>query len=122
MPLIFNNISDIFTKVFVFFKDDVKTPATTRIKPCPKANRNNINIARRMFSETDAKAIIPAKIGVEQGVPASAKTIPIINGYKKANFPVFLGKAFMKTGNSKLRTSINFKPITIKNDAIINPK
>lgn len=29
-----------------------------------------------MLAERDAKAIIPAKIGVEHGVPASAKTAP----------------------------------------------
>ena len=34
-----------------------------------------LDIANKILPETDANAIIPAKIGVEQGVPASAKII-----------------------------------------------
>ena len=75
-----------------------------------------------MFFITDANAIMPAKMGVEQGVPAKAKTIPKINGYMNANLPSFLGKDFINIGNSKSKTSTIFNPITIKNEAIISPK
>ena len=39
-------------------------------------NKNNMIIACEILAESEAKAIIPAKIGVEQGVPASANTPP----------------------------------------------
>jgi len=69
------------------FKLDVKTPAITRINPCPSENKNSIKTANKIFEDIDAKAIIPAKIGVEHGVPASAKTAPIRIGYKTTFFP-----------------------------------
>lgn len=59
-----------------------------RIKPCPKENMNNIKTAYKIFVDIEAKAIMPAKIGVEQGVPASAKTAPIKIGYKIIFLPV----------------------------------
>jgi len=37
-------------------------------------------MASTIFVEREAKAIIPAKIGVEQGVPAIAKIAPISIG------------------------------------------
>ena len=60
----------------MFFKLDVNIPAKIKIKPCPSANKNSIKIAKPMFLPIAANAIIPAKIGVEQGVPASAKVMP----------------------------------------------
>ena len=71
---------DIFANADIFFNVDVNTPAITRIIPWPKANKNSINIAISTFSITEANAIMPAEIGVEQGVPASAKAIPKISG------------------------------------------
>ena len=81
---------DIFANADIFFNVDVNTPAMTRIIPWPKANKNNINIAASKFLPIAANAIIPAKIGVEQGVPASANTIPKSIGYKN---PKALGAA-----------------------------
>ena len=63
-----------------FFKTDVNKPATSIIMPCPKENKNNITAAYAIFADIDAAAIIPAKIGVEQGVVAKAKTKPIMKG------------------------------------------
>ena len=67
----------------MFFRVEVNNPARIRIIPCPRANRNNIKTASYIFFPIAAKAIIPAKIGVEQGVPARAKVIPKRRGYKK---------------------------------------
>ena len=59
---------------------EVNKPTSINIKPCPKANKNNINIARAILLETDAILIIPANIGVEQGVVANANTKPKMKG------------------------------------------
>ena len=106
----------------IFLIVEVNTPAITNIKPCPNANKNSIITAKGIFSDTEANAIIPAKIGVEQGVPASANTIPIKNGYKNEYPPLFFGIDFTITGNSKSRISSNFNPIMIKKEPIISPK
>ena len=71
---------------FKLFKTDVKTPAKTITTPCPIANRNNIVPASVKFPLSDAKLIIPASIGVEQGVDASANIAPISIGYKTSAF------------------------------------
>ena len=47
--------------------------------------------AELILAEIDAKAIMLAKIGVEQGVPISAKTAPKISGYKKSLLNSFFG-------------------------------
>ncbi len=106
----------------MFFNPDVKRPAIIRIRPWPRANKNSIIIARDRFLPIAAKAIIPARIGVEQGVPASAKTIPKSMGYKKTEWLVFCGIAFINVGVSNSNISRSFKPITKSNDAIISVK
>ena len=63
-------------------RKDVNKPARTMIKLCPKEKENSIKAPISTFLLNVVAAIIPAKIGVEQGVAASAKTIPIINAYK----------------------------------------
>ena len=55
---------------------EVKIPAIISISPCPIANKNSIKTAAIRFLPIAANAIMPASIGVEQGVPASAKVIP----------------------------------------------
>ena len=75
-PLIFIKISESFANLFRFFTPEVNNPAIISIIPCPKANKNNINIAANKFLLIVANAIMPAKIGVEHGVPAKAKIIP----------------------------------------------
>lgn len=65
---------------------------------------------------------MPAKIGVEQGVPASAKVIPKSIGYKNIEFVEFVGMAFIIVGVSNSKTPNNFNPITIKREAINNVK
>ena len=67
---------------------DVNIPATTRIIPCPNENKNNIRVASIRLLDTEAKLIIPARIGVEQGVPASAKVAPKSIGYKNILLPL----------------------------------
>ena len=106
----------------MFFIPEVNNPANTRIKPCPKANRNSINIANERFLPIAANAIIPAKIGVEHGVPASAKVIPKSMGYKKIEFVVFVGIDFIIVGVSKSNIPRSFNPMTRSNDAINNVK
>lgn len=75
-----------------------------------------------IFAEIDAKAIILAKIGVEQGVPISANTAPRSKGYRKSLFILFLGISFITTGISNSIISRIFKPIIIIMDAIIRAK
>lgn len=74
------NISDIEEKFFNPFKNEVKTPANITITPCPKEKHNNIKEAVRMFFVSVAKLIIPAKIGVEQGLEAKANKVPTKKG------------------------------------------
>ena len=100
----------------------MKIPAIIKINPCPKANKNSINIAAKRFLPIAANAIIPANIGVEQGVPASAKTIPKSIGYKNSEFVEFTGIALIITGISKSNKPVILSPITIKSDAIISVK
>lgn len=75
-----------------------------------------------MLADREAKAIIPAKIGVEQGEPANAKIIPNINGYKYIFVPLFFGICFIITGMSKSKIPISFKPIINISEAKIIPK
>ena len=105
-----------------FLIPDVNKPATMSIKPCPSANRNSMTIAAQRFFPIAANAIIPAKIGVEHGVPARAKVIPNIVGYINREFVVFVGIAFIITGMSKSSISAIFNPITSNRDAIIKVK
>lgn len=101
---------------------DVNNPAIISIKPCPNANRNNIKTAAARFLPIAANAIIPAKIGVEQGVPARAKAIPRSTGYKKSEFVEFVGIDLIITGISKYNIPVSLSPITRSKDAIINVK
>ena len=60
----------------------VNIPANTKITPSPNANINNIRSEINMLFVIAAKLIIPARIGVEQGVPPIAKIAPKSIGYK----------------------------------------
>lgn len=102
----------------MFFRLEVKRPARINTTPCPSANKNNINIAIKMFLPIAANAIIPAKIGVEQGVPARANVIPSNIGYKNNEFVEFVGIALIITGVSKSRNPNILSPITKSKDAI----
>ena len=106
----------------MFFRLEVKTPAKIRITPCPSANKNNIKIARDKFLPMAAKAMIPARIGVEQGVPAKANVTPNNIGYKNIEFVEFVGIDFIIVGNSKSKIPNNFKPSIISKDATIKVK
>lgn len=106
----------------MFFKLDVNKPARINITPWPSANRNNIKIASDKFLPIAAKAIIPARIGVEHGVPAKAKVIPNKIGYKNIELVEFVGMAFIIVGVSKSRISKSFNPMTNKSDAMISVK
>ena len=101
---------------------EVNRPAKIRITPWPNANRNNMTIAKYKFLPIAANAIIPAKIGVEQGVPAKAKVMPNNKGYKNTEFVEFVGIDFIIVGVSISRTSNSFKPRTKSNDAISKVK
>ncbi|CDE97677.1 unknown [Clostridium sp. CAG:813] len=63
-----------------------------------------------------------ANIGVEQGVPISAKTAPKISGYKKSLLNSFFGISFIIGGKSNSRNPSIFKPIIITIEATINAK
>lgn len=82
IPLILSNMVEKFDNAGKDLMLAVKTPAIMKINPCASENRNNIEIPKIIFELSPANAIILAKTGVEQGVPASAKTIPRKNGYK----------------------------------------
>ena len=86
-PLSFNKISEALENFLNPLSADVKTPAIIRIKPWPNENKNSINTAKAMFNDNDANVIMPAKIGVEQGVPAIAKIAPNNIGYKNVCLP-----------------------------------
>ena len=101
-----------------FFNVEVNNPAIIRITPCPMANKNNIIIAKEIFLPIAANVIMPAKIGVEQGVPASANVIPSNIGYKNMEFVVFVGIDFIIVGISMSRISNSFRPKTRSKDAI----
>lgn len=101
-----------------FFKLEVNNPARIKITPCPIANMNNIRIANDKFLPMAANAMMPASIGVEQGVPASAKVIPRRMGYKNKELPVLDGIDLIIVGVSKSNISSSFKPITSKSEAI----
>ena len=75
-------------------------------------------MANDKFLPIAAKAIMPAKIGVEQGVPARAKVIPKSTGYTKIEFVELVGIALIIVGVSKSNISSSFNPITRSNDAI----
>lgn len=99
------------------FNEEVNTPAIIKIKPCPRENKNSISTASAIFVERDAKVIIPAKIGVEQGVPAIAKIAPIKIGYKIVLFPLLWGICFMMTGMLKSKIPTILSPMTIRSEA-----
>ena len=75
-PLNFTILFPIFEKFFRFLMPDVNIPAIISISPCPSANKNSIITAAGRFFPIAAKTIMPAKIGVEHGVPARANAIP----------------------------------------------
>ena len=62
---------------------------------------------------------MPARIGVEQGVPASAKVIPNNIGYKNIEFVEFVGIDLIIVGVSISKMSRSLSPITRSKDAII---
>ena len=91
MPEIFIKISEIFAMFLTPLRNVVNNPAKIIIIPCPIENKNSISAASAKFLDNTAKLIIPASIGVEQGLDESAKIIPIKTGYKNRLAPSFLG-------------------------------
>lgn len=81
-----------------------------------------MKIAAIRFLPIAANAIMPASIGVEQGVPASANTIPKRIGYKNNEFVEFTGMALIIIGISKSSKPVIFSPITNNKDAMISVK
>jgi len=79
-------------------------------------------IASPIFLPIAANAIIPARTGVEHGVPASAKVIPKSTGYKNIELCLFCGIAFIIVGISKSSSPKSFKPKTRSKDAIMSVK
>lgn len=80
IPLIFVRISVYRAKEDKFLSTDVNNPAKRIIIPCPTENKKSINAAYTMFALIEATAIIPARIGVEQGVEAKANINPSKKG------------------------------------------
>ena len=121
-PLILIIVSVQLESCFMFLSPDVNMPAIISITPCPIANKKSITIAAKRFFPIAAKTIMPANIGVEHGVPASAYAIPSSNGYKTSELVLFCGIDFIITGISKSKIPMILSPITIKRDAIIRVK
>ena len=63
-----------------------------------------------MLLDIVAKAIILASIGDEHGLDASAKNIPIINGYMNKLPDLFCGIFFIIDGKFKSRIPIKLSP------------
>ena len=116
IPLAFVKISEYFAKDDKFFKTDVNTPATSIITPCPSENKNNINAAQAMFVVIVAVAMIPARIGVEQGVVANANTAPKIIGQKNAFVLLLCGNFLTKIGKLISISPTKFNPKIKIND------
>ena len=75
-----------------------------------------------MLFDKTAKLIIPAKIGVEQGLEARANNVPIKNGYKNKLAELPFGN-FLTIGlKLKSRTPNKFKPINKIKEARIKTK
>lgn len=121
-PEILSKISPNLENLLAFFKNEAESPTSTMITPCPNAKRNNINAAYGIFLESTAKLIMPAKIGVEHGVVASAKSAPIKSGYKNRLLPFDFGIFFTITGIGSSSTPSKFKPITKIKDEINKTK
>ena len=79
-PDILSKISEVWAKFLKPFKNEVNTPAKITIIPCPNEKQRSIKPAKKIFFVNVAKLIIPAKIGVEQGLAAKANKIPIKKG------------------------------------------
>ncbi len=78
--------------------------------------------AEAIISSGLAFEVIPAKIGVEQGLPINANTIPKMTGYKYMFIPSFLGISLIITGISKSKIPNSFNPIIMRIEATIKPK
>ena len=74
-------------------------PASINIIPCPRENKNSIIIECVILAEIDANAIILANIGVEHGVPISAKAPPSKIGYKNSLLKLFFGISLITVGS-----------------------
>lgn len=96
----------------------VNIPARTRITPSPSANMNNISIDNKMLFVIAAKLIIPASIGVEQGVPPIANIAPSNIGYKYFEFFEFDGILEISVGIFKSKYPNKCNPIANNSDAI----
>ena len=118
IPLNFSNHSVNDDNALKFFNPEVNKPASINITPCPNAKRKSIKIAKVKFFPIAAKAIIPARIGVEHGVPARAKVIPRSIGYKNRELVEFVGMDFIIVGVSNSRIFNSFSPIINNKDAI----
>ena len=103
-------ISVNLAKDLRFLRKDVKIPAKTIIVPCPSENKNNISAEYAMLADKEAVAMIPARMGVEQGVVARAKTAPSSIGYVYVLCFVFCGKLFTSTGKFMSITPTRFSP------------
>ena len=71
----------------------------TIIAHCPSAKQNSKAIEKNMLVDTVAIAIMLASIGEENGLEASAKNAPIINGNKNSPPDLFCGIFFIIVGN-----------------------
>lgn len=83
---------------FIFFNAEVNNPAMIIITHCPNANKKNKAIDVPILADNEANAIMLARIGEEQGVEASANTIPISTGNMNILFELFWGIFLIKVG------------------------
>ena len=83
IPLIFINTDVNRANFCAFFNTDANKANRIITTHCPIANKKNKDNDNTIFLETVANANKLAKIGVEQGLDAKAKTTPIKKGNKK---------------------------------------
>ena len=118
IPMSLRNISEYLATVSICFIKFVNIPANTKITPSPNANINSIRSEINMLFVIAAKLIIPARIGVEQGVPPIAKSAPSSIGYKYFELFEFEGILEISVGRFISKSPKRCRPIAKRSEAI----
>ena len=94
-------------KFLIPLRNVVKIPDKIIIIPCPNEKERSINPANSIFFVKVAKLMIPANIGVEQGLEAKANKIPTkkMIAKKLKIFPESLSRIY-KSFTNKLKKRV----------------